>query len=499
MNNGDNIDRRTVARGAWLAMLSRTGALIEAIAQPLYIWLFGLAAYGIFVTLWAAMNLVSKLIDLSMTSALQRLVPGETDEARVHAVLRVALLVALLPSLAIAIAMQWWAGPFADFIGTQAGYRLDARVVALFAWALPLWTFVEMATSAIRAKGAFGPEIRLRIFWEQVLRIAFALIFFTLGQANGLILAYLASLSLTAAISVRLLARHYRLRLVLTAPSALAPLLPTIGTGIALLPPNLARRLLIDAPPILLATLLPAGGAVAAGLFEVARKISTVPHIVRQAFQYVLAPLASAQSRIDRTMLGPLYRFSTRLSTALVLPLGGFIACAGADILSVYRPETIAALPALQILVAGRVFEAIVGPAGAVVEMIGHRLLPLLNSALGVGLWLLLALPLTPHWGLLAMAAAVSAGTVVMAWAGSFELYLSDGLKIWDRWIARCIAVGAGGLLAMLATIALLAGPARFAALVAIWLGTSWLAVRHGLPREDREALGGTGAKLRLA
>ena len=499
MTGGESIDRRTVARGASMAMLSRTGALIEAVAQPLYIWLFGLAAYGIFVTLWAAMNLVSKFVDFSMTSALQRLVPGEADEARVHAVLRVALLVGLLPALGVAVAVQWRAAAIAAFISAQAGYPLDAPVVALFAWALPLWTFVEVATSAIRAKGAFGPEIRLRIFWEQVLRIAFALLFFVLGSANGLILAYLGSLSITALISVRLLGRHYRLRRLLTAPAARAPLGPTIAVGIALLPPNLARRLLIDAPPILLATLLPAGGAVAAGLFEVARKISTIPHIVRQGFQYVLAPLASAQSRIDRAMLGPLYRFSTRLSAALVLPLGGFVACAGTDILSVYRPETIVALPALQMLVAGRVVEAIVGPAGAVVEMIGHRLLPLLNSVLGIGVWLALAVWLIPHSGVLGMAVAVSAGTVIMAWAGSFELYLSDGLRIWDRWLARCLGIGIGGLLAMLAILAVLAGPVRFAALAMVWLAASWLAMRYGLAPDDRTALGGVGARLRLA
>ena len=51
----------------------------------------------------------------------------------------------------------------------------------MFAWALPLWTFIEIATSAARARRAFGPEIRLRIFWEQIARILFAVGFFLLG------------------------------------------------------------------------------------------------------------------------------------------------------------------------------------------------------------------------------------------------------------------------------------------------------------------------------
>ena len=46
------VTRADVARGAGLAGLSRMGALIEALAQPLYTWLFGIAAYGIYVVLW---------------------------------------------------------------------------------------------------------------------------------------------------------------------------------------------------------------------------------------------------------------------------------------------------------------------------------------------------------------------------------------------------------------------------------------------------------------
>ena len=69
------VTRGEVARGAGLAGLSRAGAFIEALAQPLYIWMFGLAAYGIYVVLWGVINLLTNILDLSMTSALQRIVP----------------------------------------------------------------------------------------------------------------------------------------------------------------------------------------------------------------------------------------------------------------------------------------------------------------------------------------------------------------------------------------------------------------------------------------
>jgi hypothetical protein len=44
----------------------------------------------------------------------------------------------------------------------------------------------------------------------------------------------------------------------------------------------------------------------------------------------------------------------------------------------------------------------------------------------------------------------------------------------------------------------LLDGPARFAAVLVLWAVTSWLTLRYGLTRGDREALGGLSRKLRL-
>ena len=41
------VTRSEVARGAALAGLSRAGALIEAVAQPLYTWLFGIATISV--------------------------------------------------------------------------------------------------------------------------------------------------------------------------------------------------------------------------------------------------------------------------------------------------------------------------------------------------------------------------------------------------------------------------------------------------------------------
>src|SRR6476659_2058967 len=178
------VTRADVARGAGLAGLSRLGALIEALAQPLYTWLFGIANYGIYVVLWGAVNLATNIVHISMPLALQRVVPTQGEEGA-HGAVKLALLIALVPSSLIALAVTLNATAIAGLF--SAAPRDAARLphaVALFVWALPLWTFVEVATSAARARRAFGPEIRLRIFWEQIARILFALGFFALGAGS---------------------------------------------------------------------------------------------------------------------------------------------------------------------------------------------------------------------------------------------------------------------------------------------------------------------------
>ena len=495
------VTRDEVARGAFLAGLSRAGAVIEAVAQPLYIWLFGLAGYGVYVILWGAISLATNVIDLSLTAALQRVVPTR-DEEGAHGAVKFALLITLVPAILVALIVSLNAASLADLVAAppELADRLP-DAIALFVWALPLWTFIEIATSAARARRAFGPEIRIRILWEQLARILFALGFFLIGFAStGLMAAHLASLGLTALLCLPLLGRYYDIGRLLRAPMPFPIMRSLLGSGLALLPSNISRRMLIDAPPLLINFMIPGvRGAEAAGLFEIARKLASVPYIVRQSFQYVLGPLSSAQAHADRAQIGPLYRFATRVSTALVVPLAGLIIFTGPDILSVYRREAMAALPLLAILAASRAGEAIVGPAQTIVEMIGHRALPLLNSLIAVALWLALALWLVPIHGAWGMAVAVSVAVLASTYAAAVELRISDGLTPFDYKLAQGFALAAGGVAFMWAWSSAFGGPVRFAGNMAFWAAGSWLALRYGINRSDRESLGGLARRLRLA
>lgn len=498
------VSKSDVAKGAGLAAVARLGALIEVVSQPAYTWMFGLAGYGVYVVLWAAVNILANILDLAMGQALQRIVPATADAGEQHGAVRFALLLGtglgVAAALAITLAAPWLAGLVA---AAPKDAESLPRAIALFAWSLPLWIFVETATAAARAKRAFGPEIRLRIFWEQVARLLFATGFFFTGMGlEGLLLGHLASLAMTAWLAWKLLARYYDPALLLRAPLPPSLRAQVTATGFAMLPPALARRAYNDLPPILLNAMIPgANGAIAAGLFGIARKIASIPLIVRQSFLYVLAPLAAEQGAANRAGIAPLYSFSTHISLLLAVPLAAFLILIAPDLLTAFAPGSAAALPVLVALLAARAAEAAFGPATPIVEMLGHRLLPLFNSIAGLALWLGLGLWLVPTHGAYGMALAVSVAVVATALLAVAELAWSDRLFPFTAGFWRAAAAGALCIAALwLAGEALapLGQRIRAISLFALFWPTLWLALRFGLETADKAALGKAAVKLRL-
>lgn len=478
-------------------MLARLGAVIDLIAQPVYVWLFGLASFGLYAVLWAAVNLVENIADLGMTGALQRSVPQAADEREAGRALATALFAGVLPCAVIAALASWFAPEVATLFNVAPGdaARLTGAI-RLFAWALPLWAFVEIATSALRARRVFGAEIRLRIFWEQIIRLGLTLALWPVfGSIEALLVAHLASLAIVGLLCLRLLAQHY--------PLAAALHAPTLRAGFAVLPANALARLFGDAPPLVLNVLLPgAAGATSAALYVIARKLSSVVQLVRTAFAYVLAPLASAASRGGRDEVEPLYGFATRFAFALAVPLGVTMAAGGEALLGLFGRGADAAHAALVVLVLARTIEAVIGAASPVSQVVGGYRQQLIASAIGLavaaglGLWLAPAAPLT------GMAIAVGLGLLVAATAPVLMLHRSNDLHPFAPPFVR-VALTAFALSLPAIPLAVAAGklqPAvlQLPALTLVALGAIWAAVRFALPRADRAQLGKTGRRLRL-
>lgn len=497
---------RQVARGAGTALLARAGGVIEIVSQPLYVWLFGLPTYGLYIVLWSAVNLIENIADLGMTSALQRVVPQARDDAGRARALRHAMLLGLAPCVLIAIGISLGAHWIADIVNVAADDREElATGIALFAWALPFWAYVEISTSALRARKAFGPELRLRVLWEQCMRMAAAILLYALGAGTlGLLIAHICSLAITCIFSTRLLARYYRLDLVLRGDGggSVGGVGNTLYAGLSVLPSNIVSRLFADAPPLILNQIIPgAAGASAAGLFAIARKIASAVQLIRQAFSYVMAPLASEAVRHDLSHVAAIYGFATRLTIVVATPVVCTIAGGGRALLALFGTPAQAAYLALALLTFTRLVEAVAGQAASIQSVISRYHHPLVGSAIGLAVAVLLGALLLPQGGMDGMAIAVSAGIALSVVTPMVQLWLSKRIHPFAPPFARAATVaatvGAGILL-----ISILIGPLhhliRIALGALLLVGGIWLSGRFGLSHDDKLALGKTARRLRL-
>jgi len=499
------VTSRHVAKGLGTTVLARLGAVVEIVAQPLYVLMFGLAGYGLYAVLWATINLIENIFDLGMTSAMQRTVPQSASDAEAAGALRTAMLFGVGPCLVVAALIAWFASDLAPLLNVAERDRpLVVPAIQLFVWALPLWAFVEIATSAMRARMVFGAEIRLRIVWEQIMRLVFAGAFFAGGLGlKGLFVAHLCSLAITAFLCVRLLRRHYDFALLWRGGRGSDVERNTFWAGVSILPSNVIARLFGDAPALILNLLLPgAAGAAAAGLFTIARKLSSVVQLVRVAFVYVIAPLAASAERADRAQVAEIYAYATRLIAAIALPLAAVLAAGSASLLSLFGDQAQVARAAVVILFFARAAEAVLGislPVLQVVAAFRHQLTAsLFGVAVAVGAgWLIVG----QMDALTGVTLAMSIGLVVMAGIPMAQLAISERLHPFDRQFPLVALRGmlitlAAGLLALF--ISRLPDPVALPLIVLVAVAAIWSSLRFALPEADRASLGKTGRKLRL-
>ena len=549
----DDIGTRDVAKGAGTTLLARFGSVLEVVAQPLYIWLFGLAGFGFYGALWAAINLTQNVADLGTTGAMQRVIPQAPSPEKEVAALRAALILGVVPCILIAIAVFLLADPVSRFFnGDVSDSAQAADIIRLFVWALPLWSFIEVATSALRSRKLFGAEIRLRLFWEQMIRLLMVVgLFYTGWSTWALYAGHLLSLTATCFLCLKLLAKNFELRLMFKGRLYDDMFRATMKAGLAVLPTNIALRLFGDGPAIALNAILPgANGAVATSLYIVARKISSLVQLVRTAFAYVLAPLASALVTGGKERVSSIYGFSTRILVTLALPLAAVLGAMGPTILPVFGPGVEQALIALWILLVARTFEAVCGAAAPIQQVVSAHHHQLVGSITGVVIAVLIGGYFTPTYGLNAMACAAAIGLALASAIPVIQLKLHDDLDPFEwpllsvlgkaalvaiagamlvlliqmlpqvalRWIllgmvlvalrfSWKVAIG----LALLGVVewsletqivmpaALLSRLVMIVQMLPVLVGALWVALRFALPKMDRLAIGEkTARRLRL-
>ena len=493
--------KNRIAGGAGYAFLGRMGAIIEGLSVIAFSWFYGAFIFGLYAVFWGYVKIITGVSEVAMTTSLQRFVPrADGDNEKASAVagfgLKISFLIAVLLSGIIA-----FIAPGITHIFNAAPEQQEelTKLVRLYVWILPLWTLVEVATASVRATRNFGPEIKVRIFYEQGFRLTLAIAFALLGYLTyGLFIAHMISVFLTALFALRLISKYYNFRAVLKAPMSGPMVREMLAYGVSVMPSNLTKKLFSEFPVIFLNILLPgADGAAASAFYAVARKIASALQAIRLTFEYVMAPLAAERDGAgDHDALNEMYGFATRLSFAVALPFGAAIIWASKDILGFMRPEFAASYCAILILVTGRALEALSGPSSAIIEMLGHRMLPTINSLVGVILMLSLGYFLIPEYGVVGAAIGAALGLNVTAYLNLFESMILFKLVPYSRDNIRPYMVAAlcAGIL-LLPSIYEVPVP-KYGGLVLAIIGlivSLLILVRFGLNADDAEALGKFG------
>ncbi len=494
-------DQSVVAKSAGLAFLGRLGALIEAVSFPVFAYLYGAEAVGVYVTLWGYIMATTAVTDYAMTTTLQRFVPAAKTEEEAHSAVKIALIVSTGLGLALAMILYFLAPYIAGFINAgPAEEEKLSTIIRLYVWSLPLWTFVESATATVRARRTFGPEIRIRIFYEQGLRLAAGVGFFYLGYTlYGLYLAHIFSQGAAAVLSILLVAKYYDLKAILFAPLDRKLLREMLSFATPMTPANFLKKLNIQLPVIMLNTFFPgAAGAQAAALFAAARKIASVLRVIRLSFDYVLAPLAAEKSaKSGHASLADMYSFATRLMIATIIPAAVILILIRESLLDLaFEPQFMAAAGALLVLSVGRILEAALGPASTLIEMLGNRMIPLINGTIGVTVMTSLLFLLGPAYGATGAAFAASAGLFASGLADLWQAHRIFGLVPYRRSLLRpaFVAILASAASAALIYAATPFGPAAVLAVgIASLIASYALICRYGLNAADAKALGPFG------
>jgi O-antigen/teichoic acid export membrane protein len=290
-------------------------------------------------------------------------------------------------------------------------YDRYGRVIALAAAALPFIALTNVYLGALRGLGQMRQT--LYVFWigQPVLWIALAGAAIAAGGAtDAAVLAYNGSW-LLAALAARALWRREASGFA-GRPATSNEVRSAVRFGLPRAPAALLAQSVFWVDLWVLAAF---EHGTELDAYAAAARISQALLLFLTSLNLVFSPFAAdLHARGERERLEELFKRSTRWALGATLPLLIVLFVAADDVLQAFSSRFEAGEEALRILLVGQAANVATGSVGFLLIMTGFTGLDLLGSALGAGLLVALAIPLTDAYGIegTAIAAAVSVAAV---------------------------------------------------------------------------------------
>jgi O-antigen/teichoic acid export membrane protein len=232
---------------------------------------------------------------------------------------------------------------------------------------------------------------------------------------------------------------------------------PVFGYSSSVFVVSVAGRLQTRTDEMVIGAFLPVANVTP---YALASKLGELPQVLASQFLNVLLPhAAELHAKRETSQLRDLYLTSTRVTLAIVAPVGGILAYLAGPILTVWvGPMYADAAPLVWILVAATAVDSVLWPAGSVMQALSrHR--PLALMAIGSGVAnLTLSILLVQRVGPF----GVALGTLVPASVEALVFVLPFSARVLNitvRQVAReVILPGLAPLLPMYSVLAILVG-----------------------------------------
>lgn len=408
------------------------------------------------------------------------------DEARLGAVLRRCLGLAVGSSLAVAAALYLGAARLAEGVFEKPGLT---PVLALFAFGLPLIAGLRVAAAGTRVSQRMHFSAIAEDLVQPLSNLALVVVFWLvgwrlLGAVGALVLSFGTAL-VTAAVFLRRTFPAVTAPVDGRAPRAVELLgfsIPAAFAGLLGLGTLWADRLLVG---IFLTE-------AETGIYVAAAHPATMLALLLTSFNAIFSPMiAELYQKGEQARLERLFRTCTRWGLCLAMPVFLAVVFFPRQLITVVLGAPyVSGERAMVILTSGQMVNLATGAVGFLLVMSGRQKLWMVMTAVALVANVVLNCLWIPRYGLEGAATATACVLVALFLAALYAVYRTLGLWPYDRRVAKDLAAAAVTAAALalirwtgpdsegwLVVLVLAAAPATF------WISRALL----GFEAEDRE------------
>lgn len=376
--------------------------------------------YGIFVTTYTCVTIISYIANLGLDSATLRFLStyrAQDDHNRAAGLIRFVLWMTLISGLLCGALFFLGTTALAHFVYHNDVYEVPFKEAALL---IPLLAVQLTLSNGLFALKAIKWKVYVDRLIQPALTLVFIGVFYLLGlRLEALILAMICGLIASVITGKYFLGKASR-PLVHNAVPKFEPKV-WLGFSLPMFLSSMIQSILNSTDVLFLAAFATTAQV---GLYSAADRMSGLVVIPLVALNLIFSPLiAEYYARGERKQLADMSKVVTKWALSLSLPVFLCFCIFHQAILSIFSKDYTAGGTVLIILSLGNLIDAGVGSVGYLLSMTGRARVVLANSVMTIVLNVGLGFFLVPRFNVIGAAVAAALTIIINNVAGLIEVY----------------------------------------------------------------------------